>query len=163
MRLKLCKITYKASVLGIILETFWRKVFRANNRRTCWRPFISPPSNEVHPFLPSFYCVGWAFIPKWYLVQECIIFLVCSIRTPVNNASFRHFSTKNYGDTCIRNTTRLVTVKIGSMVSRYICLSTIIPSKSLTSPSPAPPFNVGFDVWVSMANTNMWQPRLNIE
>ena len=31
-------------------------------------------------------------------------------------------------------------------VSRYICLSTIIPSKNLTSPSPAPPFNVGFDV-----------------
>ena len=48
-------------------------------------------------------------------------------------------------------------------VSRYICLSTIIPSKDLTSPSPAPPFNVGFDVWVSMANTNMLQPRLNIE
>ena len=31
-------------------------------------------------------------------------------------------------------------------VSRYVCLSTIIPSKNLTSPSPAPPFNVGFDV-----------------
>ena len=31
-------------------------------------------------------------------------------------------------------------------VSRYICLFTIIPSKNLTSPSPAPPFNVGFDV-----------------
>ena len=31
-------------------------------------------------------------------------------------------------------------------VSCYICLSTIIPSKNLTSASPAPPFNVGFDV-----------------
>ena len=31
-------------------------------------------------------------------------------------------------------------------VSRYICLSTIILSKNLTSPSSAPPFHVGFHV-----------------
>ena len=40
------------------------------------------------------------------------------VRTSVNNASFRHFSTKNYGGTCIRNRTCLVTVKIWFLGTR---------------------------------------------
>ena len=57
---------------------------------------LSLPSNEVDPFLPSFSRYRRVIIPKRYLVYKYIIASICSARTPINDTSSGHFSTKTF-------------------------------------------------------------------
>lgn len=78
-----------------ILIAIFSKVLWADDWWTCWRPFVSFASDEVHPFLPSFGRYRRIILPKRYLVYKYIIVFISSVRTAINDTAFGHFSDEN--------------------------------------------------------------------